>query len=88
MNLLIVYMQNANGGGDCAKPEGYSFPLCCKLVETLQKRRENFHIQTLFILGHNTKLDAQGNTCPIFNGCLVSLLSLLLPPFIPFYVSN
>ncbi|CAN6994884.1 hypothetical protein IGI04_017634 [Brassica rapa subsp. trilocularis] len=67
-----VDLKNANGGGDCAKPEGYSFPLCCKLVETLQKRRENFHIQTLFILGHNTKLDAQGNTCPIFNGCLVN----------------
>lgn len=67
-------MQNADGG-DYAKPEGYSFPLCCKLVETLQKRRENFHIQTLFILGHNTKLDSQANTCPIFNGCLVSLLS-------------
>ena len=78
MNLSIVYMQNANGGGDYAKREGYSFPLCCKLVESLQKRREKFHIQTLFILGHNTKLDAQGNTCPNFNGFLVSLLSLLL----------
>lgn len=77
-------MQNANGG-DYAKPEGHSFPLCCKLVETLQKRRENFHIKTLFILGHNTKLDAQANTCPIFNGCLVSLLSLLFPTFTLFF---
>ncbi|KAG7570435.1 Protein N-terminal asparagine amidohydrolase [Arabidopsis thaliana x Arabidopsis arenosa] len=68
-----VDIKNADGsGGDYAKPEGYSFPLCCKLVETLQKRREYFHIQTLFILGHNTKLDAQANTCPIFNGCLVN----------------
>ncbi|KAF2569573.1 hypothetical protein F2Q68_00023912, partial [Brassica cretica] len=67
-----VDLKNANGGGDYAKPEGYSFPLCCKLVETLQKRRENFHIKTLFILGNNTKLDAQGNACPIFNGCLVN----------------
>ncbi|CAH2058022.1 unnamed protein product, partial [Thlaspi arvense] len=66
-----VDIKNVDGGGDYAKPEGYSFPLCCKLVETLQKRRENFHLQTLFILGHNTKLDAQANTCPIFNGCLV-----------------
>ncbi|XP_056845108.1 protein N-terminal asparagine amidohydrolase isoform X2 [Raphanus sativus] len=65
-------LDNGGGGGDYAKPEGYSFPLCCKLVETLHKRRENFHIQTLFVLGHNTKLDAQGNTCPIFNGCLVN----------------
>ncbi|KAJ4892302.1 protein N-terminal asparagine amidohydrolase family protein [Raphanus sativus] len=67
-----LFLQNGGGGGDYAKPEGYSFPLCCKLVETLHKRRENFHIQTLFVLGHNTKLDAQGNTCPIFNGCLVN----------------
>ncbi|ANM62040.1 Protein N-terminal asparagine amidohydrolase [Arabidopsis thaliana x Arabidopsis arenosa] len=67
-----VDIKNADGVGDYAKPEGYSFPLCCKLVETLQKRRENFHIQTLFILGHNTKLDSQANTCPIFNGCLVN----------------
>ncbi|CAA7050589.1 unnamed protein product [Microthlaspi erraticum] len=58
--------------GDYTEPEGHSFPLCCKLVETLQKRRENFHIKTMFILGHNTKLDAQANTCPIFNGCLVN----------------
>lgn len=71
-----LFLQNGGGGGDYAKPEGYSFPLCCKLVETLHKRRENFHIQTLFVLGHNTKLDAQGNTCPIFNGCLVSLTLL------------
>ncbi|KAL1210826.1 Protein N-terminal asparagine amidohydrolase [Cardamine amara subsp. amara] len=67
-----VDIKNADGGGDYAKPEGHSFPLCCKLVETLQKRREHFHIKTLFILGHNTKLDAQANTCPIFNGCLVN----------------
>ncbi|XP_010518039.1 PREDICTED: protein N-terminal asparagine amidohydrolase [Camelina sativa] len=66
-----VDIKNADGG-DYAKPEGYSYPLCCKLVDTFQKRRENFHIQTLFILGHNTKLDAQGTTCPIFNGCLVN----------------
>ncbi|VVB03348.1 unnamed protein product [Arabis nemorensis] len=67
-----VDIKNANGGADYAKPEGHSFPLCCKLVETLQKRRESFHIKTLFILGHNTKLDAQANTCPVFNGCLVN----------------
>ncbi|KFK37247.1 hypothetical protein AALP_AA4G233100 [Arabis alpina] len=66
-----VDTKNANGGV-YAKPEGHSFPLCCKLVETLQKRKENFHMKTLFILGHNTKLDAQANTCPIFNGCLVN----------------
>ncbi|CAH8392119.1 unnamed protein product [Eruca vesicaria subsp. sativa] len=75
-----VDLKNANGGGDYAKPQGYSFPLCCKLVYTLQKRRENFHIQTLFILGHNTKLDGQGNTCPIFNGCLVNTSTGAISP--------
>ncbi|XP_044490225.1 protein N-terminal asparagine amidohydrolase isoform X2 [Mangifera indica] len=50
---------------------GYSTPLCVKLVETMQKRNEKFHIQTLFVLGHNTKRDSQGNAYPIFHGFLV-----------------
>ncbi|XP_010559069.1 PREDICTED: protein N-terminal asparagine amidohydrolase isoform X2 [Tarenaya hassleriana] len=66
-----IAIKHSNDGDQHAKPESYSFPLCCKLVETLQKRRESFHIQTLCILEHNTKCDAQGNTYPIFNGCLV-----------------
>lgn len=52
---------------------GYSTPLCVKLVETMQKRNEKFHIQTLFVLGHNTKRDSQGNAYPIFHGFLVSI---------------
>ncbi|KAA8520295.1 hypothetical protein F0562_014551 [Nyssa sinensis] len=51
--------------------DGYSFPLCTKIVETLQKRREKFHIQTLHVLGHNTRWDSEGNAYPIFNGLLV-----------------
>ncbi|XP_021281373.1 protein N-terminal asparagine amidohydrolase isoform X4 [Herrania umbratica] len=51
--------------------DGYSFPLCTKIVETLQKRQENFHVQTLCVLGHNTKTDSQGNAYPIFSGFLV-----------------
>ncbi|XP_019054333.1 PREDICTED: protein N-terminal asparagine amidohydrolase isoform X2 [Nelumbo nucifera] len=50
------------------EPEGYSFPLCSKIVEVLHKRQEIFHIQTLCILGHNTRRDSDGNTYPIFNG--------------------
>ncbi|CAN8286491.1 unnamed protein product [Cochlearia groenlandica] len=68
------------GDGDYAKPEGYSYPLCCKLVETLHKRRESFHIKTLFVLEHNTKLDSQANTCPVFNGCLVNTSTGLIFP--------
>ncbi|XWS35474.1 hypothetical protein CRYUN_Cryun20dG0000400 [Craigia yunnanensis] len=59
---------------------GYSFPLCRKIVETMQKRRENFHVRTLCVLGHNTKNDSQGNAYPIFNGFLVELSSGSLIP--------
>ncbi|KAL9334257.1 hypothetical protein Peur_074396 [Populus x canadensis] len=54
-----------------AKGDGYSFPLCTKIIETLHKRKEKFHIQTLFVLRHNTKRDSQGNAYPVFNGFLV-----------------
>ncbi|KAF3449986.1 hypothetical protein FNV43_RR06065 [Rhamnella rubrinervis] len=50
---------------------GYSFPLCTKIVETLRSRQEKFHIQTLCILGHNTRRDSEGNSFPIFNGFAV-----------------
>ncbi|XP_057513957.1 protein N-terminal asparagine amidohydrolase isoform X2 [Actinidia eriantha] len=53
------------------KSEGHSFPLCAKIVETLQKSRERFHLQTLHVLQHNTSRDSQGNACPIFHGFLV-----------------
>ncbi|KAI8003921.1 Protein N-terminal asparagine amidohydrolase [Camellia lanceoleosa] len=53
-----------------AKLEGYSFPLCAKIVETLQKSRGKFHLQTLQVLGHNTRWDSKGNACPIFHGFL------------------
>ncbi|XVE50269.1 hypothetical protein DITRI_Ditri01bG0148600 [Diplodiscus trichospermus] len=51
--------------------DGYSFPLCRKIVETMQNRPEKFRVQTLCVLGHNTKNDSQGNAYPIFNGFLV-----------------
>ncbi|ONI20231.1 hypothetical protein PRUPE_2G004200 [Prunus persica] len=53
------------------KLAGYSFPLCAKIVETLWNRQEKFHIRTLFILGHNTRRDLEGNAYPIFNGFMV-----------------
>ncbi|XVE76670.1 hypothetical protein DITRI_Ditri13aG0000300 [Diplodiscus trichospermus] len=51
--------------------DGYSFPLCRKIVETMQNRPEKFHVQALCVLRHNTKNDSQGNAYPIFNGFLV-----------------
>ncbi|CAK7331775.1 unnamed protein product [Dovyalis caffra] len=58
-----------------SKVNGYSFPLCTKIIETLGKRQEKFHIQTLFVLEHNTKRDSRGNAYPVFNGFLVKTSS-------------
>lgn len=56
---------------NCTKLDGYSFSLCTKIIETLRKSNVNFHIQTLHVLGHNTRWDSQGHAFPIFNGLLV-----------------
>nr|XP_017224077.1 PREDICTED: protein N-terminal asparagine amidohydrolase [Daucus carota subsp. sativus] len=53
------------------KLDGYSFPLCQKIIQTLEKSSIKFHIQTLHVLDHNTRWDSQGNAYPIFHGFLV-----------------
>ncbi|KAI3444946.1 hypothetical protein Pfo_001611 [Paulownia fortunei] len=53
------------------KLEGYSHPLCAKIIETLRNRSEKFQIQTLHVLGHNTKWDSEGIAYPIFHGFVV-----------------
>lgn len=68
-------LQQENRGAESKshrKLEGYSFPLCSKIIEILGKSREIFHIQTLHVLGHNTRWDSEGNALPIFHGFLVS----------------
>lgn len=68
-------MQHANGRTipeSHADLDGYSFPLCEKIVQTLLAREEKFHIQTICVLGHNTRRDSYGNAFPIFNGFVVS----------------
>ncbi|KAH7544813.1 hypothetical protein FEM48_Zijuj01G0026100 [Ziziphus jujuba var. spinosa] len=55
--------------------DGCSLPLCTKIVETLRSRREKFHIQTLCILGHNTRRDSNNVAYPIFNGLVVETSS-------------
>ncbi|XP_021281374.1 protein N-terminal asparagine amidohydrolase isoform X5 [Herrania umbratica] len=68
---LVHHAKGICGPEGNERMDGYSFPLCTKIVETLQKRQENFHVQTLCVLGHNTKTDSQGNAYPIFSGFLV-----------------
>ncbi|KAB1224911.1 Protein N-terminal asparagine amidohydrolase [Morella rubra] len=79
------YAKSNTRSESSAKLEGYSYPLCAKIVESLCTRREKFHVKTLFILGHNTRRDTQGNVYPIFNGLAVSLnlvLQLLMSHFL------
>ncbi|XP_058225181.1 protein N-terminal asparagine amidohydrolase [Rhododendron vialii] len=62
------------------KMEGYSFPLCAKIVEALQRSRERFHLNTFHVLWHNTRWDSQGNACPVFHGFLVETSTGSLVP--------
>lgn len=67
-----LFVQHENGVTKShEKIEGYSFPLCSKIVEILGKSINKFNIQTLHVLGHNTRQDSEGNAYPIFNGFLV-----------------
>ncbi|XP_024021041.1 protein N-terminal asparagine amidohydrolase isoform X2 [Morus notabilis] len=50
---------------------GYSLPLCTKIIKSLRKRTEKFHLQTLFVLARNTWRDSEENAHPIFSGFVV-----------------
>ncbi|KAJ4970339.1 hypothetical protein NE237_003438 [Protea cynaroides] len=60
--------------------DGYSFPLCSKIVEALQQSKENFHIQTVCVLKHNTRRDSDENAYPIFTGFVVETSTGLVRP--------
>ncbi|KAH6826978.1 protein N-terminal asparagine amidohydrolase family protein [Perilla frutescens var. hirtella] len=62
------------------KSEGYSYPLCAKIVDALRNRSEKFQIQTLHVLGHNTKWDSEGIAYPIFHGFVVETSSGSMRP--------
>lgn len=80
-----VSLQHANGGTVSESPvhlDGYSFPLCSKIVHTLWSREEKFHIRTICVLGHNTRRDPNGNTYPFFNGFVVETTTGIIIPAI------
>ncbi|XP_077254143.1 protein N-terminal asparagine amidohydrolase family protein isoform X2 [Tasmannia lanceolata] len=62
------------------KSGGYSLALCSEIIEALQNHQERFHIQTLCVLGHNTRIDSGGNACPIFSGFLFETSSGSISP--------
>ncbi|KAK7323940.1 hypothetical protein VNO77_27442 [Canavalia gladiata] len=78
-----VPLQQANGSTVSESPanlDGYSFPLCSKIVHTLWSREEKFHIRTICVLGHNTRRDSDGNTYPFCNGFAVeSTTGIVIP---------
>lgn len=55
------------------KAGGHSYPLCEKIVSALRNRSEKFQIQTIHVLGRNTRWDSEGIAYPIFHGFVVSL---------------
>ncbi|XP_047321949.1 protein N-terminal asparagine amidohydrolase [Impatiens glandulifera] len=61
--------------GTIAKPDGYSFPLCAKIILSLQQNRRSFNILTFHVLGNNTRCNADGHPVPIFHGLLVDTSS-------------
>lgn len=62
------------------KSEGYSYPLCAKIIDALRNRSEKFQIQTLHVLGHNTRRDSEGIAYPIFHGFVVETSSGSISP--------
>lgn len=74
-SLALFWMQSisgANGSTRHERQDGFSLPLCSKIIEALQNREEIFHLQTFCVLGHNTRKDSSGNSLPIIGGFLVS----------------
>jgi len=55
--------------------DGYSWPLCLKIVEVLQNMNYNFHVQTMCILNHNTLTGPNGFACPIIRGFVMNTVS-------------
>ncbi|KAF2927583.1 hypothetical protein DAI22_06g215800 [Oryza sativa Japonica Group] len=62
------------------KQEGYSYPLCCRILEVLYKSRQQFHLRTFCVLGSNTTTDSYGNTRPIIGGFVVETSSGAVNP--------
>ncbi|RDX82003.1 Protein N-terminal asparagine amidohydrolase, partial [Mucuna pruriens] len=84
-NSLEAEFDHANGSTISESPEdldGYSFPLCSKIVHTLWSREEKFHVRTICVLGHNTRRDSDGSTRPFFNGFVVKTSTGIIIPAI------
>lgn len=59
---------------------GYSWPLCLRIVEALQSMNYSFHIQTMCVLNHNTLTGPNGFACPIIRGFVMNTISGAITP--------
>ncbi|XP_051181446.1 protein N-terminal asparagine amidohydrolase isoform X2 [Lolium perenne] len=69
-----------SSGGKRNKQEGYSHPLCCKIVEVLHKSEQQFHLRSFCVLGNNTTTDSYGNARPIVGGFVMQTSSGVVTP--------
>ncbi|XP_054814680.1 protein N-terminal asparagine amidohydrolase isoform X2 [Prosopis cineraria] len=75
VETVLEHANGRTGSESHSDLDGYSFPLCAKIVQALCTREETFHLQTSCVLGHNTQRDSYGNAFPIFNGFVVETLT-------------
>nr|CAB3470884.1 unnamed protein product [Digitaria exilis] len=62
------------------KQEGYSYPLCCKIVEVLHKFQQQFNLRSFCVLDNNTTTDSLGNALPVIGGFVVQTSSGVVTP--------
>ncbi|XP_020146181.1 protein N-terminal asparagine amidohydrolase [Aegilops tauschii subsp. strangulata] len=72
----VVY----SAGGKHSIQEGYSHPLCFKIVEVLHKSQQRFHLRSFCVLGINTMTDSYGNARPIVGGFVMQTSSGVVTP--------
>ncbi|GJU36975.1 protein N-terminal asparagine amidohydrolase [Tanacetum coccineum] len=70
-----VWEGDDDGSELYSEMDGYSTPLCIKIVEKLAESKLKFQIQNFQVLKHNTRWDSDGNAYPIFHGLLVETSS-------------
>ncbi|KAF5196433.1 N-terminal asparagine amidohydrolase, partial [Thalictrum thalictroides] len=79
-DTLLEHNKGMSTSESNADLDSHSFPLCSKVVEALQRRQEHFHIRTLFVLAHNTRIDSNGISYPIFTGFVVETCTGTITP--------
>ncbi|PWA35638.1 protein N-terminal asparagine amidohydrolase [Artemisia annua] len=84
VHLVGTFDDSAPQGSDddgaelCSEMDGYSFPLCIKIVEKLAESKLKFQIQNFQVLKHNTRWDSEGNVYPILYPNFHGLLPVLI----------